>query len=169
MYAAMCALTVAFVAIWVPETKGKTLEEIQYSFRWSWSWDLFTHSLSIISTSIFVYFKVVGVTMVSHLCKRIDVCKSCFSCLSMNTKCCWLEMSVVKQSWMFTYLLLIYVDIFFINKLQMIIITCAFSDSVSRLQALIFLPYSKWEKELVTNFNTSIFVVLNIKWGKVSI
>ncbi|XP_057785521.1 sugar transporter ERD6-like 6 isoform X1 [Salvia miltiorrhiza] len=33
MYAVMCIFTVAFVAIWVPETKGKTLEEIQNSFR----------------------------------------------------------------------------------------------------------------------------------------
>ncbi|PIN15240.1 putative transporter (major facilitator superfamily) [Handroanthus impetiginosus] len=33
LYTVMCILTVAFVAIWVPETKGKTLEEIQYSFR----------------------------------------------------------------------------------------------------------------------------------------
>ncbi|CAK9161939.1 unnamed protein product, partial [Ilex paraguariensis] len=32
-YMLMCAITVAFVAIWVPETKGKTLEEIQFSFR----------------------------------------------------------------------------------------------------------------------------------------
>ncbi|KAL1539547.1 sugar transporter ERD6-like 6 [Salvia divinorum] len=32
-YATMCVVTVAFVAIWVPETKGKTLEEIQQSFR----------------------------------------------------------------------------------------------------------------------------------------
>ncbi|KAL1534840.1 sugar transporter ERD6-like 6 [Salvia divinorum] len=33
MYAVMCVLTVTFVSIWVPETKGKTLEEIQNSFR----------------------------------------------------------------------------------------------------------------------------------------
>ncbi|KAG8377799.1 hypothetical protein BUALT_Bualt08G0071200 [Buddleja alternifolia] len=33
MYTVMCVVTVAFVAIWVPETKGKTLEEIQQSFR----------------------------------------------------------------------------------------------------------------------------------------
>ncbi|KAL6504702.1 hypothetical protein OROHE_023460 [Orobanche hederae] len=33
LYAFMCVLTVAFVAIWVPETKGRTLEEIQFSFR----------------------------------------------------------------------------------------------------------------------------------------
>ncbi|XP_042014353.1 sugar transporter ERD6-like 6 [Salvia splendens] len=32
-YATMCVVTVTFVAIWVPETKGKTLEEIQHSFR----------------------------------------------------------------------------------------------------------------------------------------
>ncbi|KAG8389950.1 hypothetical protein BUALT_Bualt01G0032800 [Buddleja alternifolia] len=32
-YTVMCIFTVAFVAIWVPETKGRTLEEIQYSFR----------------------------------------------------------------------------------------------------------------------------------------
>ncbi|KAI3460328.1 hypothetical protein Pfo_016991 [Paulownia fortunei] len=33
LYTVMCIFTVAFVAIWVPETKGKTLEEIQFSFR----------------------------------------------------------------------------------------------------------------------------------------
>lgn len=33
MYGVMCILTVVFVAIWVPETKGRTLEEIQQSFR----------------------------------------------------------------------------------------------------------------------------------------
>lgn len=33
IYMVMCAFTVAFVAIWVPETKGRTLEEIQLSFR----------------------------------------------------------------------------------------------------------------------------------------
>ncbi|EYU45171.1 hypothetical protein MIMGU_mgv1a004641mg [Erythranthe guttata] len=33
LYTVMCVLTVAFVGIWVPETKGKTLEEIQQSFR----------------------------------------------------------------------------------------------------------------------------------------
>ncbi|KAH6765081.1 Major facilitator superfamily protein [Perilla frutescens var. hirtella] len=32
-YAVMCIITVTFVAIWVPETKGRTLEEIQHSFR----------------------------------------------------------------------------------------------------------------------------------------
>nr|GLL18177.1 sugar transporter ERD6-like 6 isoform X1 [Ipomoea trifida] len=32
-YMLMSAFTVAFVSIWVPETKGKTLEEIQFSFR----------------------------------------------------------------------------------------------------------------------------------------
>ncbi|KAM7517190.1 hypothetical protein LguiA_006773 [Lonicera macranthoides] len=32
-YMLMCAFTVVFAAIWVPETKGKTLEEIQWSFR----------------------------------------------------------------------------------------------------------------------------------------
>ncbi|KAL2504087.1 Sugar transporter ERD6-like 6 [Abeliophyllum distichum] len=32
-YMLMCAFTVLFVAIWVPETKGKTLEEIHFSFR----------------------------------------------------------------------------------------------------------------------------------------
>ncbi|OIW09469.1 hypothetical protein TanjilG_22743 [Lupinus angustifolius] len=30
IYTVVCALTVGFVAIWVPETKGKTLEEIQF-------------------------------------------------------------------------------------------------------------------------------------------
>ncbi|XP_059635295.1 sugar transporter ERD6-like 6 [Cornus florida] len=33
IYMIMCAFTVVFTAIWVPETKGKTLEEIQRSFR----------------------------------------------------------------------------------------------------------------------------------------
>ncbi|CAI9777839.1 unnamed protein product [Fraxinus pennsylvanica] len=33
LFMLMCAFTVLFVAIWVPETKGKTLEEIQFSFR----------------------------------------------------------------------------------------------------------------------------------------
>ncbi|XP_051150945.1 sugar transporter ERD6-like 6 [Andrographis paniculata] len=33
MYTAMCIFTAAFVTIWVPETKGRTLEEIQFSFR----------------------------------------------------------------------------------------------------------------------------------------
>ncbi|KAK9748389.1 hypothetical protein RND81_02G053900 [Saponaria officinalis] len=33
IYTVVCALTVAFVVIWVPETKGRTLEEIQSSFR----------------------------------------------------------------------------------------------------------------------------------------
>ncbi|KAK4490320.1 hypothetical protein RD792_000988 [Penstemon davidsonii] len=33
LYTVVCVLTVAFVSIWVPETKGKTLEEIQTSFR----------------------------------------------------------------------------------------------------------------------------------------
>ncbi|KAI5656065.1 hypothetical protein M9H77_24858 [Catharanthus roseus] len=33
IYTAVSALTVVFVSIWVPETKGKTLEEIQFSFR----------------------------------------------------------------------------------------------------------------------------------------
>ncbi|KAF7829666.1 sugar transporter ERD6-like 6 [Senna tora] len=33
IYAVVCAFTGVFVAIWVPETKGKTLEEIQWSFR----------------------------------------------------------------------------------------------------------------------------------------
>ncbi|KAK6130975.1 hypothetical protein DH2020_035279 [Rehmannia glutinosa] len=33
LYTVMCIFTVAFVAIWLPETKGKTLEEIQFSFR----------------------------------------------------------------------------------------------------------------------------------------
>ncbi|CAI9755873.1 unnamed protein product [Fraxinus pennsylvanica] len=32
-YTVMSVFTVIFVAIWVPETKGKTLEEIQFSFR----------------------------------------------------------------------------------------------------------------------------------------
>ncbi|XP_027362111.1 sugar transporter ERD6-like 6 [Abrus precatorius] len=33
IYTAVAAFTVAFAAIWVPETKGRTLEEIQFSFR----------------------------------------------------------------------------------------------------------------------------------------
>ncbi|KAI4366365.1 hypothetical protein MLD38_022252 [Melastoma candidum] len=33
IYMVVCAFTVAFVAIWVPETKGRALEEIQRSFR----------------------------------------------------------------------------------------------------------------------------------------
>ncbi|XP_010539903.1 PREDICTED: sugar transporter ERD6-like 6 [Tarenaya hassleriana] len=33
LYAVVCAFTVAFVRLWVPETKGKTLEEIQALFR----------------------------------------------------------------------------------------------------------------------------------------
>ncbi|KAI5420884.1 hypothetical protein KIW84_044646 [Lathyrus oleraceus] len=33
IYTAVCVFTAGFVAIWVPETKGKTLEEIQQFFR----------------------------------------------------------------------------------------------------------------------------------------
>ncbi|MED6134404.1 hypothetical protein PIB30_036741 [Stylosanthes scabra] len=33
IYTVLAAFTVAFSAIWVPETKGRTLEEIQFSFR----------------------------------------------------------------------------------------------------------------------------------------
>ncbi|XP_062158749.1 sugar transporter ERD6-like 6 [Alnus glutinosa] len=33
IYMVLAAFTVAFVAVWVPETKGRTLEEIQRSFR----------------------------------------------------------------------------------------------------------------------------------------
>ncbi|KAJ8453260.1 hypothetical protein Cgig2_008144 [Carnegiea gigantea] len=33
VYTLICAFMVAFVTIWVPETKGRTLEEIQWSFR----------------------------------------------------------------------------------------------------------------------------------------
>ncbi|KAF9618844.1 hypothetical protein IFM89_002712 [Coptis chinensis] len=33
IYTVVSAFTVVFVALWVPETKGKTLEEIQWSFR----------------------------------------------------------------------------------------------------------------------------------------
>lgn len=33
VYTVVAAFTVAFVALWVPETKGRTLEEIQFSFR----------------------------------------------------------------------------------------------------------------------------------------
>lgn len=37
IYAAFCALTILFVAKIMPETKGKTLEEIQASLR-TWKW-----------------------------------------------------------------------------------------------------------------------------------
>ncbi|MFS7983504.1 putative major facilitator, sugar transporter, major facilitator superfamily [Helianthus anomalus] len=33
IYAAVSTFTLFFVKVWVPETKGKTLEEIQWSFR----------------------------------------------------------------------------------------------------------------------------------------
>ncbi|PSS31337.1 Sugar transporter ERD6-like [Actinidia chinensis var. chinensis] len=33
IYMLMCAFTIVFATIWVPETKGRTLEEIQWSFR----------------------------------------------------------------------------------------------------------------------------------------
>ncbi|WVY89341.1 hypothetical protein V8G54_034855 [Vigna mungo] len=33
IYALVCAFTVGFVTIWVPETKGRSIEEIQMSFR----------------------------------------------------------------------------------------------------------------------------------------
>ncbi|KAG2313335.1 hypothetical protein Bca4012_027901 [Brassica carinata] len=33
LYGAVCAFTVVFVTLWVPETKGKTLEELQALFR----------------------------------------------------------------------------------------------------------------------------------------
>ncbi|XP_057470347.1 sugar transporter ERD6-like 6 [Actinidia eriantha] len=33
IYMIMCAFTVVFATLWVPETKGRTLEEIQWSFR----------------------------------------------------------------------------------------------------------------------------------------
>ncbi|XP_073282788.1 sugar transporter ERD6-like 6 [Primulina huaijiensis] len=33
IYMTMCVFSLAFVTVWVPETKGKTLEEIQFSFR----------------------------------------------------------------------------------------------------------------------------------------
>ncbi|RID56113.1 hypothetical protein BRARA_G03336 [Brassica rapa] len=33
LYAVVCAFTVVFVTLWVPETKGKTLEELQALFR----------------------------------------------------------------------------------------------------------------------------------------
>ncbi|KAK4276576.1 hypothetical protein QN277_014708 [Acacia crassicarpa] len=33
IYAVICALALIFVTIWVPETKGRTLEEIQWAFR----------------------------------------------------------------------------------------------------------------------------------------
>lgn len=44
-YTFVSAFTLVFVIIWVPETKGRTLEEIQWSFRWESSevvgfWDI---------------------------------------------------------------------------------------------------------------------------------
>lgn len=33
IYMVLCAFTVVFVTLWVPETKGRALEEIQFSFR----------------------------------------------------------------------------------------------------------------------------------------
>jgi len=33
IYALVAAFTFVFVAVWVPETKGRTLEEIQFSFQ----------------------------------------------------------------------------------------------------------------------------------------
>lgn len=33
IYGIVCAFTIAFVSLWVPETKGRSLEEIQFSFR----------------------------------------------------------------------------------------------------------------------------------------
>ncbi|KAK7821748.1 sugar transporter erd6-like 6, partial [Quercus suber] len=33
IYTLVSAFTVVFVSLWVPETKGRTLEEIQSSFR----------------------------------------------------------------------------------------------------------------------------------------
>ncbi|KHN11101.1 Sugar transporter ERD6-like 6 [Glycine soja] len=33
IYTVVAAFTIAFIAMWVPETKGRTLEEIQFSFR----------------------------------------------------------------------------------------------------------------------------------------
>ena len=35
IYTLVFAFAVVFVSLWVPETKGKTLEEIQSSFRWT--------------------------------------------------------------------------------------------------------------------------------------
>lgn len=35
IYTIVTAFTVAFVSLWVPETKGRSLEEIQSSFRWN--------------------------------------------------------------------------------------------------------------------------------------
>jgi SP family facilitated glucose transporter-like MFS transporter 8 len=32
-YMVVSAFTLVFVVLWVPETKGRTLEEIQFSFR----------------------------------------------------------------------------------------------------------------------------------------
>ena len=34
LYTVVSAFAVVFAALWVPETKGRTLEEIQQSFRW---------------------------------------------------------------------------------------------------------------------------------------
>jgi len=33
IYAAVCTMALIFVCLWVPETKGRTLEEIAFSFR----------------------------------------------------------------------------------------------------------------------------------------
>uniref|UniRef100_A0A0D9WK52 Major facilitator superfamily (MFS) profile domain-containing protein n=2 Tax=Leersia perrieri TaxID=77586 RepID=A0A0D9WK52_9ORYZ len=35
IYAAVCSATLVFVILWVPETKGRTLEEIAFSFRFA--------------------------------------------------------------------------------------------------------------------------------------
>lgn len=34
IYAAVSTMALIFVCLWVPETKGRTLEEIAFSFRW---------------------------------------------------------------------------------------------------------------------------------------
>lgn len=54
IYTVVCAFTVGFVAIWVPETKGKTLEEIQQFFRWSFlSSSTSTSACSCVQLEIF--------------------------------------------------------------------------------------------------------------------
>lgn len=35
IYTLVAAFSIVFVTLWVPETKGRTLEEIQWSFRWN--------------------------------------------------------------------------------------------------------------------------------------
>lgn len=60
VYMIMSAFTVVFVSICVPETKGKTLEEIQLSFRWTYIlWWYFSILLSIVV--------VIGAAVIFHI------------------------------------------------------------------------------------------------------